>query len=291
MTKNQHRMYIGTFIFISIITTVLVLLWGYSYYLTPIEEKFFHPLHKLLKPSGLWGHGFGISGSLMMLIGVSIYIIRKRLRKFSRVGLLKHWLELHIFLCTLGPILVLFHTSFKFGGIVSVSFWSMVAVVLSGVAGRFIYVQIPRNIHGQEYKLDELNEQNKSFTEEIKNLFSLDESIINIYEKSAAKASMREFGFFESLRHLIKSHFVIKENLKSVKHDLLSKQIRKDIIEKILKLMRSKLVLSRKIEMLRSMQRIFKYWHVAHLPFAVIMLIIMLIHVAVTIVFGYKWIF
>ena len=48
----------------------------------------------------------------------------------------KHWLEFHIFLCTVGPLLVLYHTAFKFGGIVSVSFWSMVLVVLSGVAGK-----------------------------------------------------------------------------------------------------------------------------------------------------------
>jgi hypothetical protein len=39
------------------------------------------------------------------------------------------------------------------------------------------------------------------------------------------------------------------------------------------------------------MKNIFKYWHVAHLPFAIVMLTIMVIHVVVTIVFGYKWIF
>jgi hypothetical protein len=39
------------------------------------------------------------------------------------------------------------------------------------------------------------------------------------------------------------------------------------------------------------MQKMLKYWHVAHLPFAVVMFIIMVIHVAITIAFGYKWIF
>jgi len=39
------------------------------------------------------------------------------------------------------------------------------------------------------------------------------------------------------------------------------------------------------------MQQLFKYWHVAHLPFAIIMLIILIIHVGVTLTFGYKWIF
>ena len=48
---------------------------------------------------------------------------------------------------------------------------------------------------------------------------------------------------------------------------------------------------SAKIERLMLMQRLFRYWHIAHLPFALIMLIIMVIHVGVTLAFGYKWIF
>ena len=69
-----------------------------------------------------------------MLIGVGFYMARKRFRSLGRVGLLKHWLEFHIFLCSLGPVLVLYHTTFKFGGLVALSFWSMVAVFLSGPA-------------------------------------------------------------------------------------------------------------------------------------------------------------
>jgi hypothetical protein len=51
-----------------------------------------------LKPSGSLGHGYGIAGSLMMIFGVSIYMIRKRVRRFFNIGYLKHWLEFHIFL-------------------------------------------------------------------------------------------------------------------------------------------------------------------------------------------------
>jgi len=39
------------------------------------------------------------------------------------------------------------------------------------------------------------------------------------------------------------------------------------------------------------MKQLFKYWHVAHMPFALIMLVIVIIHIAVTLSFGYKWIF
>jgi len=59
----------------------------------------------------------------------------------------------------------------------------------------------------------------------------------------------------------------------------------------MLKLVKGELGLVRRIENLVLMQKLFRYWHVAHLPFALIMLIIMVIHVAVTLAFGYKWIF
>ena len=62
-------------------------------------------------------------------------------------------------------------------------------------------------------------------------------------------------------------------------------------IKEILYLTKLKIILTRRIALLRTMQKLFKYWHVVHLPFAITMFVIMIIHVAVTIIFGYKWIF
>jgi hypothetical protein len=151
-----HRVFV--FVMGAIVLAVLILLsiTGFSYYSLPIEERFFHELHTACKPGGIWGHGLGIVGSFSIILGVTLYMVRKRIRSLSRFGLLKHWLEFHIFLCTLGPVLILFHTSFKFGGIVAVSFWSMVAVFLSGIIGRFIYIRIARMPDGRELTSGEI---------------------------------------------------------------------------------------------------------------------------------------
>ena len=158
MSKFAHRLYLSILVAIVFITLIILIYKGMSYYKLSLEERVYHPDHALLKPSGILGHGIGILGSLFMIIGMVTYMARKRYRSLSRLGLLKHWLEFHIFLCTLGPILVLFHTAFKFGGLVAVSFWSMVAVFLSGIIGRFIYIQIPRTIEGRELSLKEVKE-------------------------------------------------------------------------------------------------------------------------------------
>ena len=132
-------------ILITLIVTVYLSYTGFSYYKLPIEERFYHPNYDWFKPAGTMGHGLGIIGTLMILFGVVIYIARKRYNFLTKYIRLKYLLEFHIFLCFTGSILIVFHTSFKFGGIVSIAFWSMVAVVISGIIGRYIYIQISKN--------------------------------------------------------------------------------------------------------------------------------------------------
>lgn len=224
MNRYLHAALI-TFYFVVTLAALAVLVYmGRSYYNLPIEERFFHPMYEMMKPSGYLSHGFGITGTLLILFGLFSYMARKHLRIFWSWGLLKHWLEFHIFLCTLGTLLVVFHTTFKFGGIVSVGFWSLMIVWFSGLIGRFIYIQIPRTIEGRMLSIQEVQEK--------------------------------------------------IENLEADQKD-----------EKLLK------KLKRQVKGLERMKRIFNRWHYAHLPFAIIMLIIMLIHVSVVLYLGYKWIF
>jgi len=291
MNKTLHRIYIILFFIIGIGVTLLLAVNGYQYYNTPLEERFFRQQDELLKPSGILGHGVGILGSLMMIIGVAVYMLRKRIRRFFNIGYLKNWLEFHIFLCTVGPVLVLFHTAFKFGGIVVVSFWSMVAVVASGVAGRFIYVQIPRTIQGKELTAMELNEMNDDLTHRLKSEYSINGDIISKLERHFEIEKYKRVGFGTSFVMMIQDYFGTRSVLHQIKRELHHQNIKGEREKEILRISKSKLILSRKIGMLRTTQKLFRYWHIVHLPFAIIMFIIMFIHIAITIIFGYKWIF
>lgn len=289
MTRTQHKIYLGIFFLIGILAFLSLAWYGFDYYTTSLEERFFTPSHSTLKPSGSIGHGLGILGSFMMLVGVLIYIARKRIRKFSRIGSLKHWLEFHIFLCSVGPMLVLFHTAFKFGGIVAVSFWSMVAVVFSGVIGRYIYIQIPRSISGNELSINEIRLMDEELAEKLKGKTNLSENLryeINNFDLTNYVKQNRNI-----LTVMFKGYTVTNRLLRNVKKELSQKAAASDVRKEIIKLTKSKLALDRKIMLLRSMQNIFRYWHIFHLPFAIIMLIIMLVHVGVTLAFGYTWIF
>ena len=117
---------------------------------------------------------------------------------------LKYLLEFHIFLCTLGPIMVLFHTTFKFGGIVSVGFWSMVLVVLSGVIGRFIYTQIPRTIEGRELSLSEVKSSHATLVDDLKSFDSTGNLISEILEESNQHYGWGLSGFIKKQKQVNK---------------------------------------------------------------------------------------
>lgn len=275
MNKNLHRAYIATMLAITLGITVYLSYTGYTYYTTPLEERFYNSNHQWFKPSGLYGQGLGIIGTLLILIGVTLYIARKRYNFLSKQIRLKYLLEFHIFLCTLGPIMILFHTAFKFGGIVSVAFWSMVAVVLSGVIGRFIYNQIPRTIGGRELTLNELKEMKTDLAVILHQKFQLQsntlEIVTNLIGNENSTDGNTKLGYLRKV--------------------LGRKDLPKKDRKEILSLAKKELKLNKRIKRLKKMQQLFKYWHVVHMPFALIMLVIVIIHIAVTVALGYKWIF
>jgi hypothetical protein len=291
MNKTLHKIYVGLFLVVGISATILLGINGYQYYSTPLEERFFSPDHLALKPSGGWGHGFGIVGTLMMIVGVGVYMIRKRYRKFFNIGYLKHWLEFHIFLCSVGPVLVLYHTAFKFGGIVSVSFWSMVLVVLSGVVGRFIYLQIPRSIEGQELSINELNSMKEELALKIRRVLSEDLATLAGFERISSSDRYKSFKLSTSIGFFIRDYFTTKQLMRLFRKRMKLLGLNKSEREELIDVAKSEVVMARRIAMLRTSQKLFNLWHVFHLPFAIMMFVIMIVHVIVTILFGYKWIF
>ena len=271
MNRITHAIYIAVMTIITLVVTVYIGVKGYAYYTLPEEERFYHPDYDWFKPSGLFGQGIGIIGTLMILIGVVLYILAKKYGFLTRFVRLKYLLEFHIFLCTLGPILILYHTTFKFGGIVSVAFWSMVAVVASGVVGRFIYIQIPHTIEGREMSLAEVQDSRKELIDKIKSYSPEGLPIEKLLFSTGADNAKPKLG---ELRKVTRQHIKDRKN-------------RKEVIGMI----KQEVSLSRKIRRLAQMQKLFKYWHVAHRPFALIMLIIVVVHVVVTLGLGYTWIF
>lgn len=289
MSKGVHFIYIG--IFVAIISFVFITLVynGISYYSVSLEDRFYHPDNNRLKSSGVVGHSLGVTGSLCILVGVGTYMARKRYRFLSRTGLVKYWLEFHIFMCILGTFLVVFHTAFKFGGLAAVSFWSMATVFLSGIAGRVIYLQIPRTMQGRELDLREVRDLRGDIMAQIQNSYNLDESSIKFITLSIENRS----GFNTGKKYppVFRRYVENRNSVRSINEFLKRKELSRSETSRIVSLVKNDIRLGRILERLELMKNIFRYWHVFHLPFAILMLIFMIFHVIVTVALGYRWLF
>jgi hypothetical protein len=275
MNKTAHFIYILAMVLIVVAATAYFGCRGYQYYTTPLDQRFFMEDHDLLKPSGFIGHGLGFLGTFLMLFGVVIYILKKRYRNFLKGIRLKYLLEFHIFLCTMGPILVIFHSAFKVGGIVSVAFWSMLAIVLSGVIGRYIYVQIPKTIEGRTLSLQEAAQLQKVLSKQL-----LDDEQLNSELREASDK-------FKQSRLWISRMYIIQ----TIRRKMLTMGVGIEKRKAMIETLRQEAALSARIKNLAYMNRLFKYWHVIHQPFTLVLLLIVVFHIGVAFTFGYCWIF
>jgi hypothetical protein len=165
----------------------------------------------------------------------------------------------------------------------------MVAVFLSGVIGRFIYIQIPRSIEGRELSLNEIRDMKTDLRSLLPSMITISEEDFQYIENATKRKIESKSGTVVS--RFFKKNREENRMLRQVKAILVKNKLTRQQRNDLMKMVQNEISLNHRIDRLQLMQNLFKYWHVAHLPFALIMLIIMIIHVAVTITFGFKWIF
>jgi hypothetical protein len=261
---------------------------GWDYYPKPLEERTFTPAHAYFAPHAPVGHGYGVVGSLFMVVGVVGYGIRKRWGPLRRVGKLKTWLDVHIFLCTLGPFLVLLHTTFKFGGIVSIAFWSMTIVVLSGVFGRYVYVRIPKTVHGAFLSLEAVAARRDELLSGIRD--RIGEDLAGALAGGPTDHSGRTPGLLGGLVLAFRYDSTRRRREREISSSLKRSGVPRMQRVPLLESLREEVRIREQMVLLKPFQRLFHYWHVLHLPLAIVMFLILAVHVAVALAFGYGWV-
>jgi hypothetical protein len=284
-----HKVFIIFLFLVGVSAVVAIGINGIDYYSAPLNQRLFHPEHKLLKPSGMVGHGFGIVGASMIIIGIIMYSTRKRVRALWNIGKLSVWLEVHIFLCLLGPLLVIYHTTFKAGGIAAISLWSMVSVAASGIVGRFLYVLIPRTAAGSEMTTHQIDEQ-----------FDAQEKILLESEIGRDLRQMIDRNFAQMKRpENISQTFSTFLHLQQLKHQvraMVRSRVRESHVNHkaayaLVRAASSRATLIQKSLLLLQVEKLFYYWHAIHVPFTAIMLITLTVHIGIALWLGYSWIF
>ncbi len=269
-----------------VVLVMLVGLGGWRYYRTPLAARGYSPAHKVLGPSGTVGLALGISGSALML-AMQAYSLRKRWKRLGTLGKLPRWLEFHIFCGILGPVLVTFHTSFKFNGIVSVAYWSMLLVVASGFVGRYLFVRIPKSIRGQELTYAEVEQQAVELRSNLLQT-SLPPALMTLVDAFEARV-LPPAGTDPGWHGIIFGELRLRYELSRLRRRIRRAGVAPALLHKVVDLIADRAVLLRRLAYLKRTKKLFEMWHVFHRPLAYVMLLIVIIHVGTVVYLGYAF--
>ncbi len=259
---------------------------GSSFYLTPLAERAHHEGYWVWKSGGRIGHTLGVVGSSMLVLMLS-YSLRKRAAALRRLGPLSRWLQVHIYLGIAGPLLVILHSSFKVQGLVALSFWSMIAVAFSGVAGRYLYLQIPRTRAGDEIALEELRRRDLALSDRLRVRFHLtSEQLAPLGQATLTRG--RGWTLRQILANMVFGALRERREVRRLMREC-SGAVPAALLRELGSLARERAATHRRILLWDRTHELFHYWHVFHKPFAVVMYVFMIVHVVVAAVTGYAW--
>jgi hypothetical protein len=273
----------GFAVSIAVVMVTLFGLDGRAYYSTPLTTRGYATAHRILRPSGPVGQMYGVIGTVLMLVPF-VYMARKRIRKFSAAGSARTWLEIHLFCGIVGPALVTLHTSFKFNGIISAAYWSMVVVVLSGFLGRYLYIRIPRSIRGNEFTRAELDAQAQELKEELARTLSSPAVMADIERFEGAAVPAPEDV---SLAGLLFGEIPLRRKLRALDRALQRHGADAVTRGRIVELTARRSLLMRRTVYLERTKALFGVWHVFHLPLVYLLLVIAAAHIGVALYMGY----
>jgi hypothetical protein len=297
-TEVSHRRRLQMGYTAALALLVALTVYGFDYYLLDLLQRPFSPKHPYFRPSGFVGLWLGILGTAMFFV-IFLYPIRKRWDWLRRIGNTRHWLDFHVLLGLTAPLIIAFHASFKFRGIAGMAFWIMSAVAMSGIAGRYLYAQIPRSLSAAELSLKEVEDllaetgqrlaaQKLIPSAVLTSLFSLpsseevkEEGMIRAFASMLALDLKRALG----VAHLRRRACAGGGKLLTLGGLLSSNN--KDL-ERVIEVAQEQAALSKRILFLNRSQQVFHLWHVVHKPFSYSFLVLACLHILVVLLFGVR---
>ncbi len=276
---------------------ISLIAYGWDYYFLDLTARPFSPKHVYLKPSGNIGIRLGMCGFTFLAM-VYLYPLRKHWAFLGRFGKTRNWFDYHVLFGLTAPVLITFHSAFKLHGFAGMAYWTMMALVISGMIGRYFYAQIPRNIGAAELSLKEMEDLKNDLVEQLRSQKALPFFRIEELLRLPAIGEIQSIPLYRALMRMvlldIARPFMVwrlrRQGIKaSGRSALLGGVIHSSDaeLEKAVRLASRQAALSKRILFLSQTQRVFYGWHVIHRPFSISFAFFVIIHVSVVTWFGY----
>lgn len=295
--ERRHRLWLLLGAVTAAGVAVGLMVYGFDYYILDAAHRVFSPKHRHLKPSGTVGLRLGFLGQFLFLL-IFLYPIRRRLTWFAKGGNSKHWLDFHVLLGLVAPVVVTFHTSFKFHGIAGVAYWIMLAVVLSGLVGRYLYAQIPRSLDAAEMGLKEMQEQSAHLTEQLNRQRIFPAVVLAPLFKLPSAEQVQSMPLLASFWRILSLDLKRPFQVWRLRRRLLGRAgilrtlggilpSQNGALERTIATARMQSALAKKILFLSKTRQVFHLWHVIHRPFSYSFAVLASVHFFIAMLLGY----
>ena len=274
-----------------------VAVYGFDYYTLGATARPLSPKHAMLRPSGSIGIKLGMLGTALFF-GIYFYYFRKHWGWLRNLGTTKHWLDMHIVMGVTAPLVIAFHSAFKFRGIAGMAFWIMVAVALSGVVGRYLYGQIPRHLNAAELSWQELQQERDRLTAQLASQKIFTEAQVTWAFRFPTVSHVKHLSAISALVYMFWLDLIRPFRVAALRRRALGFfgilvtlgglfPSGRYEIERVIRTARHQATLTKRMLFLSRTQQVFQLWHVVHRPFSYAFVVLALLHIATAMLLGY----
>jgi len=233
-----------------------------------------------------FAYNLGLVGGLLLL-SLLLYPLRKRVKIMRHLGPLRHWLRFHLAVGVLGPMLVLFHSTFRVHSVnAAVALASMVLVVASGLVGLLLYRRVFRGLSGHRTTLGELQQSLRQQLERIESDHDLPEDIKRQIERFARLVSANPEGRWQRVAHFLslglRRRAAARRARLALKRYARPRSGSRDALKPLTDLLANidaTLKVAQSAAQFATYERLFSYWHAIHIPFLFLLFVTAVVHV------------
>lgn len=251
---------------------------------------YFRDSHELTAESGL-GYALGIVAVSCMLI-LLIYPLRKRFKWLRLIGPVRNWFRTHMILGVLGPLAALYHCNFQLGSMNSrIALYSALMVAGSGLIGRFLYSRIHSGLYGRRKDLEKLRVKMQleptpgktavPFMPELKERIRIfDEDVLDPDRGlTSSLLLLPRLSVMTRLEYASLIQYARKQLAAEARRSPLIADHERRLFQAMQKFLRGHLATARQLAALQLYDRLFAFWHVVHVPFFVLLILTVIVHV------------
>jgi Fe-S-cluster-containing hydrogenase component 2 len=258
--------------------------WSASYRLMRLEGV--EPALAAMNVSYLAGTQLALTcgylGTALMALSMA-YLLQRRFGWFHRTATNQFWLDVHLMTGTVGPLFIVLHSALRLTTWVSIPFWSMVAVVLSGVLGRYLYTLVPSLTSKHDLAI---LAHRRAITELAADHPAAGDHAYQVMEREARRSEAAwQIGLVSLLGWMLADDLRRRWTRRRDRRALARLAPRK-IARRIARRIDLVVVLERRKELAPRGKALLRSWKRVHVPFSIVLLGTMLVHIALALHLG-----